>query len=261
MKKILCVLLCVTAVFAFCSCTFQEERIDGAVENETKQEESNEEKPVKDTAEEEKSLSKKEVKALADAAIEKMSVVPEYPEGYPTLDDVVAQYERATQAIGWIVGTERVATDGNYTIDANGMTYSKVLPDCYLGAKNAGKNKDADMLIYNKKALEAYLATLICADEAHEYVVDIDYSFDVPKFVEGSNGELYALPYAFPAAGYGEKDTYKLSENSDGSYTLSVTYDILDENDEVEKQAVYNVKYIKENGRWVFENFRVVKQH
>ena len=59
----------------------------------------------------------------------------------------------------------------------------------------------------------------------------------------------------------GSVKLYEISVNSDGSYTLSVSYDILDENDEVEKQAVYNVKYIKENGRWVFENFRVVKQH
>ena len=261
MKKILCALICAVIVFAFCSCTFQEERIDDFADDVTKQEESNEEKPVKDTAKEEKRLSKKEVQTLADAAIEKMSVVPEYPEGYPTLDDVVAQYKRANEAVGWIVGTELVATDGNYTIDAHGMTYSKVLPDCYLGAKSAGKKKDADMLIYNMKTLEAYIATLICADEAHEYIIDIDYSFEVPKFVEDKNGELYALPYAFPAAGYGENDTYELSANADGSYTLSVTYDILDENDEVIKQRVYNVKYVNENGRWVFENFRVVKQH
>ena len=260
MKRILCALICAVTVFAFCSCTFQEERIDSFPDNEIKQEEKKEEKPVKDKTEE-KRLSKKEVIALADAALEKMSIVPEYPEGYPTLDDVVAQYKRANEAVGWIVGTELVATDGNYTIDAHGMTYSKVLPDCYLGSKKAGKNKDADMLIYNKKTLEAYISTLICSDEAHEYIVDIDQSFEVPKFVEDKNGELYALPYAFAAAGYGEKDTYALSANADGSYTLSVTYDILDDNDKFEKQAVYKVKYVKENGRWVFENFRVVKQH
>lgn len=267
MKKIitaLFVILSILMVVSFSSCSFQEERIDSGEDAPVKQEVQKPEKvekPEKETESGEDTLSKEEVDALASVALEKLNTVPEYPEGFPTLEAVVAQYERANEAIGWIIGTEKIATDSDYTHEAYGMTYSKVLPDCYLGARNAGKNPDADMLIYNKETFEAYLATLIDADEAHDYVLDIKESFDIPKFVESKNGELYALPYAFPAAGYGEEDSYELIPNADGSYTLKVTYTLLDDEDKVRGESVYNAKYVKKNGRWVFENFRVVKQH
>lgn len=268
-KKIAAVSLALLMLMSFCSCSFTEERIDGEPEdgivsrpddNKGKEDDNKQEDATK---EESDTLSKKEVDALAKAALQKLSVIPEYPAGYPTLDDVTAQYKRATEAIGWIVGTELVATDGDYTYSSHGMTYYKVLPDCYLGAKQAGKNPDADMLIYNKETFEAYLATLIAKDEAHEYIVDITESFDVPRFVESKNGELYALPYAFPPAGYGEDstDTFDLKANADGGYTLSVHYNTLDEEDNVEATRTYDVKYVKKDGRWVFEDFRVVKQH
>ncbi|MBQ7398869.1 MAG: hypothetical protein IJW06_00225 [Clostridia bacterium] len=265
MKKIAVLFAAVLMTVSFCSCTANKEKNDGAGKVPSKQDADKVENvtsPEKDTDKAgADTLTKKEVDALAAVALEKLSVIPEYPAGYPTLDDVVSQYKKATEAIGWIVGTELVATDADYTYQAYDMKYYKVLPDCYLGTKAAGKNPDAEMLIYNKKTFEAYLATLISADEASDYILDITDSFEIPRFVESKNGELYALPYAFPAAGYGEEDTYELKANDDGSYTLSVTYDILDENDEVERQGVYNVKYVQKDGRWVFENFRVVKQH
>ncbi len=266
-KKIAAVFLALLMLMSFCSCSFTEERIDGEPENDIVSRPDNnkdkeEDKKQEHAAQEESdTLSKKEVDALASAALQKLSAIPEYPAGYPTRDDVVAQYKRACEAIGWIVGTELVATDGDYAHSSHGMNYYKVLPDCYLGAKNAGKNPDADMLIYNKETFEAYLATLIAKDEAHEYIVDITESFDVPRFVESKNGELYALPYAFPPAGYGEEDTFELKANGDGSYTLSVHYTTLDDNDEVDGEHTYDVKYIKKDGRWVFENFLLVKQH
>ena len=262
-KRILAVIFSALMLFALCSCKFQEDRIDSFPENETKQEDKKEEQKNETVSDEDerKTLSRKEVKALADAALEKMSEIPEYPEVYPTLDAVASQYRRANEAIGWVVGTELVATDGNYTITKDGMQYSRVLPDCYLGALKAGKDENADMLIYNMETLEAYFATLIRADEAHEYIVDIKESFEIPKFVEASNGELYALPYAFAPSGYGEDDTYELRPNGDGSYTLSVHYTTLDEEDKPDGEYVYDVKYVNENGRWVFEDFRVVKQH
>lgn len=206
-----------------------------------------------------------DVDALAGEALEKLAVIPEYPEGYPVLDDVVAQYKKACEAIGWIVGTEEVATDADYTYmtDDINIKYYWVLPDCYLGLKQAGKNADADKLIYNKETFEAYLSTLITADEAHDYVLDIDESFDIPRFVEDENGILYVLPFAYPPAGYADDstDTFELFDNGDGSYTLSVHYNTLDDDDNVEAEHVYNVKYVNENGRWVFKNFRLVKQH
>lgn len=204
-----------------------------------------------------------EVLTPAEAALEKLKAVPEYPEGYPTPEDVVSQYKKTCQAIGWIVGTELIATDGDYGYDANGLKYYKVLPDCYLGEKQAGKDEAAEQLIFDLETLEAYYATLISADEAHDYVLDINESFEVPRLVENENGELYALPYAFPPAGYADDstDTFELIANKDGSYTLVVHYNTLDDEDNIDGEYTYKVKYVKKDGRWVFENFLLVKQH
>lgn len=270
MKRIIAFLMAALVILCFASCdnsdedefingsgepsVSQPEKDDKAENGKVSQDEENEvPEPVKET--------KEEIDALAAAALEKMSVLPEYPAGFPTLEDVAAQYEKATAAIGWIIGTEMAASDAddNYTFD--GLKYYRVLPDCYLGVKQAGKVPDADKLIYNKETLEAYLATLIHPEEARDYVLDITESFDVPRFVENSVGALYVLPYAFPAAGYGEEDTYELRKNSDGSYTLLVHYTTVDENDEVDGEYVYSVRYVNHNGRWVFRDFIVVKQH
>ena len=205
--------------------------------------------------------TKEEIETHAAAALEKLSVIPEYPAGYPTLDDVVAQYKKTCEAVGWIVGTELVATDSDYTYMAHDLKYCRVLPDCYLGSSLAGDNPEADMLIYNTETLEAYFATLMDSQSAHDYVLDISESFEVPRFIQNKDGELYALPYAFPAAGYDEEDTFELIPDKDGNYILKVHYNTLDDNDEVDGRYVYEVKYVKENGRWVFKNFILVKQH
>lgn len=264
-KRLLAAILVAAAVVMLCACQMQEERIDG---EEVKQETVNNQDDSEAESEEfvpqeEPVLTREEVDALASAALEKLNTVPAYPAGYPKLDDVVSQYKKTCQAIGWIVGTELVATDGDYTHEAYGMKYYKVLPDCYLGSVKAGKDPDADKLIYNKETLEAYLATLIGKDEAHEYVLDITESFEVPKFTQSKNGELYALPYAFPPAGYADDstDTFELKANGDGSYTLSVHYSTLDDEDKPDRTHTYDVKYVKKDGRWVFENFILVKQH
>jgi len=270
MKNILVFLAALLAAMLFASCDNSEEYefINGSGEASSSKPQTqetldnNEEKTDKEKEENQTpKQTKAEIDALAAAALEKMSVIPQYPAGYPTLEDVVAQYERANEAIGWIVGTELVANDGDDSYTAKGMKYNRVLPDCYLGSKKAGKNPDADKLIYNKETLQAYFATLIHPDEARDYILDITESFDVPKFVENSVGALYVLPYAFPAAGYGEENTYELKKNNDESYTLYVHYTTLDENDEVKGEHTYAVDYIKLDGRWVFENFIVIKQH
>lgn len=263
MKKILIILSAVLVALSFTACNNSDEYefINGSgtpsVENDKKElasdETAEDSTPQKET--------KEEIDALAAQALEKLSVVPEYPEGYPTLEDVVAQYERANMAIGWIVGTETAANNANDTYTVNGMTYCRVLPDCYLGVENAGKNPDADKLIYNKETLQAYFATLIHPDEAQEYVIDITESFEVPKFVQNEAGALYVLPYAFSAEGYGKENTYELKSNDDGSYTLTVRYTTVDKKGETVDEYNYNVKYVKYDGRWVFENFIVVKQH
>lgn len=262
LKRIVFAVLAVAVIcLGLCSCKIQpqNDEIPPFVKNDPATKPV-EDQPSKDTVQD---ISKEEVSKLAEEALIKLKTIPEYPEGYPTLDDVVAQYKKACQAIGWIVNTELAASDGDYGYDAHGMTYYKVLPDCYLGAAKAGKDPDAEKLIYNKETLEAYLATLISADEARDYVLDIDDSFEIPKFVEAGNGALYVLPYAFPPAGYGDDstDTFDLTANDDGSYTLSVHYNTLDDEDNVEATHTYDVKYVNKDGRWVFENFLLVKQH
>lgn len=259
-KRILSLIFVCLAIFALCACGDNADRDNGktAVENEIPKqnpEQIPEQKPEQnpDT----------DITPIVSHALERLNTLPEYPEGYPALDDVVDQYKRTCRTIGWIVGTELVATDADYTYEAHGMKYYKVMPDCYLGAANAGKHPEAEMLIYNKETFKAYLATMISADEAADYIADIDESFEVPRFIENENGELYALPYAFPPAGYADDstDTFELTANDDGSYTLTVHYNTLDDNDNVDREHTYDVKYVNEGGRWVFKNFRLVKQH
>lgn len=261
-KRIFCIVLSLM-ILTFCSCGTDGEKTGGkeTTVNKDTAENVQESAGEQEYVPEDTGLSKKDVESLANAALQKLNVIPEYPAGYPTLEDVSSQYEEATRAIGWIVGTELVATDADYTYMAHGMKYYRVLPDCYLGSVLAGKNPDADKLIYNKETLEAYFATLMTKEDAENYVLDIEDSFEIPRFIESENGELYALPYAFPPAGYGEENTYDLKNNGDGTYTLSVHYTTLDDEDNVEGEHTYNVKYVQEDGRWVFENFRVVKQH
>ena len=259
-KKLLVAVLVASAVISLSSCKMGEERIDVDYSQEA---DANNKDTDKENDNADVSGESGE-KSPAEKALEELNTLPEYPEGYPELSDVVAQYRKACEAIGWIVGTELVATDGDYGYEANGMKYYKVLPDCYLGSARAGDDPDAKQLIYNKETLEAYFATLIGVEDAREYTLDIDQSFDIPRFVENENGELYALPYAFPPAGYADDktDEFGLHKNDDGSYTLEVRYYTLDDEDNIEPEYhTYNVKYVNENGRWVFRNFRLVKQH
>lgn len=267
-KKIKIALIALVAVCSFASCSNNEtvqpdastEQIEttdmGNTTNETAE---NTETPVTSSG-----ATKEEIDALASAALEKMSKIPEYPEGYPTLEDVVEQYEKANMAVGWIVNTEKVATDLSDTYEAHGLTYYRVKPDCHYGehelSHHASELGETEKLIYNKETFEAYLATLIHPDEATNYIIDIKESFDVPKFVENKSGALYALPYSYPVLGYGEEDTYELTDNGDGSYTFTVGYTTLNDDGSVRKENVRKFGYINVDGRWVFENFIVIKQ-
>ena len=265
MKKIFIFLMALLAVLLLAACDNSDEYefIYGSEVAEPEKPEKDEEPETENdiVTPEIPRQTKEEIDALAAAALEKMAVIPEYPAGYPTLEDVVAQYEKANEAIGWVLGTETAANDADDTHTAHGMKYYRVLPDCYLGVKEAGKNPDAEKLIYNKETLKAYFATLIHPDEAAEYIRDITESFDIPRFVENSVGALYVIPYAFPPSGFGEENTYELQKNDDGSYTLTVRFALLDEEDKEDGEYTYKVKYIKHDGRWVFRDFIVVKQH
>lgn len=208
--------------------------------------------------------SKEEIDSLAKDALEKMAVLPEYPEDFPTLDDVVAQYEKANMAVGWIVGTEKVATDSDDTISQNGMTYNRVRPDCHYGehelSHHASTLGETQKLIYNGETLEAYLATLISADEAHEYYIDATEKSDifVPRFTTDSNGALYALPYSYEPNGFG-KEEYSLAKIDADNYDFTISYEKLNSDGTVKTNKSYTMKYKNIDGRWVFENFRLIK--
>ena len=224
-----------------------------------------EKEPVKEKepAPEKTGETKAQIKALAKEALEKMKVITEYPAGFPTLDDVVAQYNKANMVVGWIINTEEIATDASDTYEAHGMAYQRVKPDCHYGAHELEHHKDAlgetEKLIYNKETLEAYLATLIHPEEAKDYMIDLKEGYDVPRLISGNNGALYALTFTYSPSGYGEEETYELTKNNDGSYTFTVNYTVKGSDGE-EKSYKHNFPYVKVDGRWVFENFIVIKQ-
>ena len=197
---------------------------------------------------------------MSDKAIEVMSAVPEYPEGYPTLKDVALVYEKANMAVGWIISTERVAVYEDDTITVNGLTYKRVRPDCFYGADNlekyADKFDDSQKLIFDMDCLEAYLCTLMSPAEAEAYIED---ARDLNKFVEDENGNLYVLPFSYTPEGFG-KETYTLDDNGDGTYTFNVAYTLVDENGDVYKERNASFDFIQIDGRWVFKRFRVLRQ-
>ena len=91
-------------------------------------------------------------------------------------------------------------------------------------------------------------------------MIDLLEGFDVPRITAASNGALYALTYPYTPEGYGEDDKYELTPNGDGSYTFSVTYTTLADDGSVEGEYTKNYGYENVDGRWVFTNFRVIKQ-
>lgn len=269
-KKIIiaCLALSLSACFASCA-PKHDDFLDlipdvkpGEVQHDEKEKKDEVKVEVSDEAEQKKE-SRKEINALADAAIEKMKAVPQYPAGYPTLDAVVEQYKKAAMAVGWIVNTEKIATDSNDTYEENGMTYQRVKPDCHYGEHELDhlekEGKETEKLIYNKESFEAYLATLIHPEEASDYMLDLKEGYDVPRLVAGDNGALYALPFSYSPSGYGDEETYELTSNGDGSYTFTVNYTVVGNGGE-KKTRKQMIDYVKVDGRWVFENFILYRQ-
>lgn len=219
---------------------------------------SEEPKKEKEPEPEDTRETKAQIEALAAAALEKLNKVPEYPEGYPTLEDVVTQYANANTAIGWIISTAQLATDAGDTFEANGMTYQRVKPDCHLAGHNH-EHADEEKLIYNKETLEAYIATLIHPDEAKDYMIDLREGYEIPRIVSGDNGALYALPFTYTPSGYGD-ETYELTKNNDESYTFTVNYSVKSRDGGEDNLYQHSFPYTKVDGRWVFENFIVIRQ-
>ncbi len=203
-----------------------------------------------------------EIKRLSEQVVELLSQNPTYDEGYPTVDDVIARYKMANIAIGWIAGTEAVATDKRDLYEYDGFMYERVRPDCFYGKELLESSQNSDQtarLIYNMKTLECYLATLIGKEDAKEYMVDIS-GYDMPKFVEAPNGALYAIPYSYPVSGYTDEEAYALSDDGDGTYTFTVNYGVIKADGTVVQKS-HDFGFENIDGRWVFTDFRILKQN
>lgn len=216
-------------------------------------------KPVDNVSEQ---TSPSDIKALSDSAVELMTnSIPKYSEDYPTLKDAAALYEKANMVIGWIIGTEEVAVYDDDSITVDGLIYKRVRPDCFYGAHNlehhAEEIGETQKLIYDLKSLEAYIGTIINPEEAKEYMAD---SKELKKFTEGENGGLYVLPFYYEPTGFGE-EKYSLDANDDGTYTFNVDYELIDENGEAYKERRESFDLVQLDGRWVFEDFRVIRQN
>ena len=201
------------------------------------------------------------VKELSKKSVEIFKKVPEYPEGYPTLKDAAALYEKANMAIGWIISTEPMAVYDDISITVDGFEYKKVRPDCFYGKHNlehhATQLGETQKLIFDLDSLEAYIGTIINPEEVREYMEDAE---DLKKFAEDEAGNLYVLPFSYTAEGFG-KESYTLDDNGDGTYTFNVAYTLVDENGEIYKERTESFDLVQIDGRWVFDDFRVIRQN
>ena len=268
MKKILTLALVITCVL-LASCGGNKiENTDISSDQVQQQTTTENVQSDKTEADEEKVKTDEEIKEaissrkeLSDKAMEVLSKIPEYPEGYPTLQDVADVYEKANMAIGWIISTEKMPYYDDDSITVNGLEYKKVRPDCHYGAHALEHHKkelgQTEKLIYDKKTLKAYLSTLINPEEAQAYMED---ARDLKKIVEDEAGYLYVLPFSYVPEGYG-KENYTLDDNGDGTYTFNVKYELVDENGEVYKERTEKFDFVQIDGRWVFEDFRVIRQN
>lgn len=273
MKKILALLMIAAAIFCV-SCTRQnntdvvnpDEHNHTHTEDENTSVEDNKQQNGEEIPYEEdyaNKPSKKEIEQSAAAALEVINQLPEYPAGYPTLDDVVDHYNKANEAIGWIIGTSKISFDSNDIIKKNGLTYHRVRPEFHLGYHQLYHHEDeisdSDKLIYNLETLEAYLCTLINPEEVREYMLD---NKELMKFTEGQNGALYAIPFSYIPQGYSkdEDDKYSLVSNGDGSYTFTVDYSLVNSDGTERKKKSTSFDFVNIGGRWVFDDFQVLKQ-
>lgn len=280
-KKVLVLLCALLVAAAACSCKKQEqtknepvkENLPPVVEEtpeenpaetpeeipEQKPEDKPEETPEHNhTHVEEKPETKEELEALAAEALSKLETLPEYPAGYPTLEDVKAHYEKANMAVGWITSTEKIAVNSADTIIKNGLRYTRVRPDCQYGASELKKlaHVETEKLIYNLETLRAYYETLLCKQDAEDYMQDIA---DIRRFTEGDNGALYVIDFSYLPDGYTNDEEYSLTKINNDKYEFAVNYGVKTKDGGV-KRHDETMYFIKEDGRWVLEDFRVIKQ-
>ena len=276
MKKLFALLM-ITAVLCCVSCSNTSQQIENHDDHDHGQTEIQDESvnsEVQDDVQQEvkkpeglddysKKPSKQEIEEKAAAALEILNKVPEYPASFPELSDVVEMYHMASEAIGWIASAQKIALDSSDMITKNDIIYHRVKPEINLGShklsEHASQINDEDKLIYNLETLEAFLCTFINPEEVKEYMID---NKELKKFVEGKNGALYAIPFSYIPQGYGKDsdDKYTLTQNSNTSYTFTVDYALVDSDGKEKSRRTRSYDFVKINGRWVFDNFVLIKQ-
>lgn len=167
--------------------------------------------------------------------------IKSYPEGYPTKEDIVEAYKKTSEAFGWITMTSQPKLDMDKKADIDGVPYYKV-DSKYL--------RDLD-------ALEDYYETLM-DEETTDILMEVNE--EIHRFVERKDG-LYCTDFSYVPKGFSEDTAYIVKKVSDTSYTLDVSYQLIDEEDKSQKKdRVQTYRYEKIDGEWIFVNFRLFRQ-
>lgn len=167
--------------------------------------------------------------------------VPDYPDTYPTQEDVATAYNAACTAFGWMTLTSAAPLDPEDTYVFDNITYYRV------------DNK----YIQSLSDLELYYKTLFSDD-----IVDLlmDVNEEIGRFVENPDGGLYSMGFTYKPQGFSEEETFELVKNSEDSYNYNVSYYTVDEDGNKKHDHKEYFKYEKVDGRWIFTNFYVYRQ-
>ncbi len=166
--------------------------------------------------------------------------IPDYPEGYPTEQNIIDAYKTAADAVGWFSITTVPPLDTDKSMDVDGITYYKV------------KSEQVNSL----ETLKMYLETLFDTDMAD---LLIDLNDENQRFIDGDDG-LYCTSFAFEPSYYSDEETYAVTKVSDDEYKLAVSYQLLNDDGSVKDDRTQNCTFKKINGRWVFYNFILYRQ-
>ncbi len=166
--------------------------------------------------------------------------IPDYPENYPTEQNIIDAYKAANDPYCWIILTKTPPLVKDDVIDVDGIKYYRVNSNQIVNLKGLG---DFFATLYGKE-----LAEILMEENA-----------DIKRFVESEDGKLYCNDFSYEPQGYGKDETYTVEKNSDTSYTLVVEYDLLNEDGSFRKKSSKTYVYEKVDGRWLFTRYRVIR--
>jgi hypothetical protein len=151
----------------------------------------------------------------------------------PSEDEVVAQYEKATEAASWF-RINSLQFDSNDAKEYNGNTYYRVTQYGTL------------------TELTQYLHSLFSDDLVSSFLKSNDY-------VE-IDGALYTLGGARGTDITKGKESYAVSQVSDTKLMLTVTVEVYgDDLSTVETTETHEFSYELDNGEWVFTSFPAIR--